>query len=73
MKTEGTHLLLLTISAFWDSSRWAPEGREVSHQVVVIDRFHCISLRICEVTLQTMDEKDRTKPQQKTTKRDISA
>ena len=21
--------------------RWAPEGREVSHWVVVIDRFHC--------------------------------
>ena len=33
MKTEGTNLLLLTISAFWSSSRWpprwAPEGREV--------------------------------------------
>ena len=22
--------------------RWAPEGREISHYVVVIDRFHCI-------------------------------
>ena len=22
--------------------RWAPEGREVSQEVVVIDRFHCI-------------------------------
>ena len=22
--------------------RWAPEGREVFHEVVVIDRFHCI-------------------------------
>ena len=45
MKTEGTNLLLLTISAFWSSSRWpmaAPEGSEVSHSVVVIDRFHCI-------------------------------
>ena len=39
MMTEGTNLLLLTISAFWSSSRWrlatyyrwAPEGREVSH------------------------------------------
>ena len=31
MKTAGTNLLLLTISAFWSSSRWAPEGREVSH------------------------------------------
>ena len=43
MKTEGTNLLLLTISAFWGSSRsrWAPEGREVSHYVVVIDRFQC--------------------------------
>ena len=36
MKTEGTNLLLWTISAFWSSSmwpwppRWAPEGREVS-------------------------------------------
>ena len=48
MKTEYTNLLLLTISAFWSSSRWprpprwAPEGREVSNYVVVIDRFHCI-------------------------------
>ena len=25
--------------------KWAPEGREVSHSVVVIDRFHCISVR----------------------------
>ena len=48
MKTEGTNLLLLPISAFWSSSRWplatyrwAPEGREICHQVVVIDRFHC--------------------------------
>ena len=24
--------------------RWAPEGREVFHYVVVIDRFHCIDL-----------------------------
>ena len=33
MKIEGTNLLLLTISAFWSSSptRWALEGREVSH------------------------------------------
>ena len=23
---------------------WAPEGREVSHYVVVIDRFHCIMI-----------------------------
>ena len=23
--------------------RWAPEGRELSHEVVVIDRFHCTS------------------------------
>ena len=42
MRTEGTNLLLLTISAFWSSSRWAPEDREVTHLVVVIDRFHCI-------------------------------
>ena len=48
MKTEGTNLLVLTISAFWNSSRWPlanrwdPEGREVSHKVVVIDRFHYI-------------------------------
>ena len=43
MKTEGTNLLLLTISAFWSQGppRWAPEGREVSHKLVVIDRFHC--------------------------------
>ena len=47
MRTEGTNVLFLTISAFWSSSRcpwpprWAPEGREVSHLVVVIDRFHC--------------------------------
>ena len=43
MKTEGIDLLLLTISVFWSSwpPRWAPEGREVSHKVVVIDRFHC--------------------------------
>ena len=34
MMTEGTNLLVLTISAFWSPSwppRWAPEGREVSH------------------------------------------
>ena len=34
MMTEGTTLLVLTISAFWSPSwppRWAPEGREVSH------------------------------------------
>ena len=46
MKTEGINLLLLTISAFWSSfrwpPRWVPEGREVSHYVVVIDRYHCI-------------------------------
>ena len=45
MKTEGTNLLLLKISDFWSSPwplRWAPEGREVSHWVVVIDRFHCM-------------------------------
>ena len=24
--------------------RWAPEGREVSHSVVVMDRSHCISI-----------------------------
>ena len=41
MKTKGTNLLLITMSAFWSSSRWDPEGREVSHLVVVIDRFHC--------------------------------
>ena len=44
MKTEGTNLLVLTMSAFWSSSwspRWAPDGREVAHKVVVIDRFHC--------------------------------
>ena len=46
MKTEGTNLLVLTMSVFWSSSRWpkprwAPEGREVSRKVVVIDRFHC--------------------------------
>ena len=43
MKTEGTNLLLLTMSAFWSPSRWplaSPEGREVSHQVVAEDRFH---------------------------------
>ena len=39
MKTEGTNLLLLATSALW-----APEGREVSHWVVVIDRFYCIFL-----------------------------
>ena len=44
MKNEGTNLLLLTMSAFWSSSRWAPEGREVSHYVVVIDRFHCTNV-----------------------------
>ena len=50
MKTEGTNLLLLTISAFWSSSgwplalppRWALDDRKVSYQVVVIDRFYCI-------------------------------
>ena len=26
--------------------RWAPEGREVSHKAVVIDRFHCIAIII---------------------------
>ena len=41
MKIEGTNLLVRIISAFSDSSRWAPEGREISHKVVVIDRFHC--------------------------------
>ena len=35
MKTEDTNLLLLT-------PRWAPEGREVSNQVIVTDRLHCI-------------------------------
>ena len=44
MKTEGINLLLLTISAFCSSSRWAPEGRDLSHYVVVIDRFHCMSI-----------------------------
>ena len=34
MKTEVTNLLLLTISA-----KGHPEGREVSHYVVVIDRL----------------------------------
>ena len=45
MKTDGTNLLVLKISAFWSPwpPRWAPEVREVSHKVVVIDRFHCIS------------------------------
>ena len=44
MKTEGTNLFVLTMSAFWSSwpPRWAPEGREVSHKMVVIDRFRCI-------------------------------
>ena len=43
MKTEGTNLFLLTISASWSSSRWPlPEGREVHHWVVVIDRLRCI-------------------------------
>ena len=62
MNTEGTSLLLLTISAFWSSSRWpswpprwAPEDREVSHEVVVTDRFHCscfiTCLLICRVFL----------------------
>ena len=37
MKTGGTNLLLLTISDFWRT----PEGNEVSHLVVVIDRFNC--------------------------------
>ena len=37
MNIEGTNLLLLTMSVFWSS--WAPEGREVSHYVVVIDRL----------------------------------
>ena len=49
MKTEGTNLLMLTMSAFWRSSRWplarwprcVLKGREVSTKVVVIDRFHC--------------------------------
>ena len=41
MMTEGTNLLLLTISAFWIPSG-APEGREVSNKVVVIDRLHYI-------------------------------
>ena len=37
MKTEGPDLHLLTISAFWSTSRWplpprwAPEGRELTH------------------------------------------
>ena len=42
MKIEGTNLLLLTILAFWSSSRWAPEGREVPHSVVAIDMFQCM-------------------------------
>ena len=47
MKNEGINFFLVPISAFWSassgprSSRWAPEGREVFHEVVVIDRFHC--------------------------------
>ena len=48
MKTEGTNLLVLTISALWSSSRWAPEGRQVSHKVVVIDRFHYMSENIVQ-------------------------
>ena len=29
MNTEGTSLLVLTIFAFWISSMWDPDGREV--------------------------------------------
>ena len=36
MKTDGT-IDFLTISAFWNTSRC----RDVSHQVVVKDRFYC--------------------------------
>ena len=50
MKTDGTNILLLTISALWSSSRW----REVSHQVVVIDRFHCI---LCCSTVTDAEQK----------------
>ena len=41
MMTEGTNLLVLTISAF-GAHLGGPEGREVSHYVVVIDRFYCL-------------------------------
>ena len=49
MKTEGTNLLVQCLPSGahlggpWPP-RWAPDGREVSHKVVVIDRFHCTSI-----------------------------
>ena len=49
MMTEGTNLLVLKCLSSGAHlggprpPRWAPEGREVSHKVVVIHRFHwCI-------------------------------
>ena len=31
--------------------RWAPEGREVSYEVVIIDKFHCINddINLCVI------------------------
>ena len=56
IETECTNLLLqqcLTTGAHlggpWPP-RWAPEGREVSHCVVAIDRFHCI----CNVLIREL-------------------
>ena len=67
IKTEDNNCLLSLSGAHlggpWPP-RWAPEGREVSHWVVVIDRFHCIKMALvtkilCGLANPTQGTKDQ--------------
>ena len=67
MKTEGTNLLLLQflpsgahLGGPWPP-RWAPQGREVSHWAVVIDRFHCSWTDAAWLTCRTQPESQQAR------------